>query len=425
MKTKLNLVLSVGQSNSYGQGGNGTEAPTVVPGTGFDIGYDGAKSGNAGYQNDNMEPVPLYGTDGVGERVSGLRAAFCNEWYRLTGEKSLFINAANPGISINEWQSSRPTYENAKREVLRVEELLAASDRWAPQRKIFYFNHGAANIGDAGYKTKLEHTFDLLRDELGFQFGGVWAFFASHVPHTSYIRAVQNQVINARTERFAGASRGKSRPMRPTFSNRGWADIIVAAEIMEDIQLDGTLLCDDNLHATQKGHNLAGERLARSMAEHFVLGGGLPERMSAQPKGKPFVDLADVHSVHVVHAETPAGVQLGPSDFVIDFSGRLDEGQSKASLLSGGSFGIDINVNAGIWGIDVLSPESRTLSAGIDADALFHGHHHWRIDYNKRTNLMYLYRDGILISKEVWGNDINVRTVGGAGLRLSRVRIWV
>lgn len=73
---QLDLVMSVGQSNAYGSGGNAALAERVRPGTAYDMGYDG----NTQAANSNTRPIALASSAGTGTAVPGVRAAFANEW---------------------------------------------------------------------------------------------------------------------------------------------------------------------------------------------------------------------------------------------------------------------------------------------------------------------------------------------------------
>lgn len=64
---QVDLIMSVGQSNAYGSGGNPDEAEPIRPGIGYDIGYDGDTQAT----NFNQTPIPLKNTEGVGTAVSG------------------------------------------------------------------------------------------------------------------------------------------------------------------------------------------------------------------------------------------------------------------------------------------------------------------------------------------------------------------
>ena len=91
IKAPLNVVMIVGQSIASGKGGDGSLAPAIIPGTGYDTGYrwDGTTC-NTGYTGF----ASLKDTLGNGKGVQGISQGFTNQWYQLTGEKNVYINAA-------------------------------------------------------------------------------------------------------------------------------------------------------------------------------------------------------------------------------------------------------------------------------------------------------------------------------------------
>ena len=109
MKERLNIILIAGQSNAAS--GSGKLDSLVIspePGNGFvwNTARDG--EGDASEESpltDMAEYIITRGTtDCVGTSI-GFYPALAAEWYELTGEKAVIIEAGYPGCSIDKWSS--------------------------------------------------------------------------------------------------------------------------------------------------------------------------------------------------------------------------------------------------------------------------------------------------------------------------------
>lgn len=434
---QLDLVMSVGQSNAYGSGGNAALAERVRPGTAYDMGYDG----NTQAANSNTRPIALASTAGTGTAVPGVRAAFANEWYATTGEKILFINAADPGINIAAWQSSGAAYVGAKKEYERVVSLISDSENFEIFRRFFYFNHGSADAGknfNASYHERVTATFNNLISELGFEFGTIFEYFSSDRAYTSWIRSQHNRIVSEMGRIYMGCE------MKPY------------------ICADPSLINSDNLHLSQAGHNLCGRLLAQNTAAQALapdckypgsLSAGqngaqtsVPSLSSPATLGWDFdgtlaptsgdvtlslgggaekydaagaLSFADGESWYSL--SSPVRLTTA-SDWMIEFSLRLD-GDSKQFAVLGSpdnSAQVYVNLSDGTtkgfkvrFGTPGAEGTAITLSVRDVND--FYTLNTWRLYYRAELGLLYLWRGGELQSTELLYGPMTLSQIGRTG----------
>lgn len=447
---QLDIVMSVGQSNAYGSGGNASLSERVRPGTAYDIGYDG----NTQSDNFNTHPIPLATNAGTGTAVSGVRGAFANEWYATTGEKLLFINAADPGIKIAAWQSNGAAYIGAKKEYERVVALIESSENFEIYRRFFYFNHGSADAGknfNAEYYERVCATFNNLFAELGMEFGTIFEYFSSDRSYTSWIRSQHNRIVSEMDRIYMGCE------MKPY------------------IQADPSLINSDNLHLSQAGHNLCGRLLAQNTAAQALIPDGkfpgslsgadapaIPSLASeptlawdfdgslAPTAGDITLSLGggteSVRDGALCFADgaswyaTSAPIRLTTSsDWMLELRFRL-EGESKQFALLGSpdnSAQVYVNLSDGTtkgfkvrYGTPGLEGTAITLSVR-DVNELY-TMNTWRLYYRAELGLLYLWRDGELQSTELLSGPMTLSQLGRTGditmagktAALDSLRVW-
>ena len=434
---QLDLVMSVGQSNAYGSGGNAALAERVRPGTAYDMGYDG----NTQAANSNTRPIALASSAGTGTAVPGVRAAFANEWYATTGEKILFINAADPGINIAAWQSSGAAYVGAKKEYERVVSLISDSQNFEIFRRFFYFNHGSADAGknfNAAYHERVTATFNNLLDELGFEFGTIFEYFSSDRAYTSWIRSQYNRIVSEMGRIYMGCE------MKPY------------------ICADPSLINSDNLHLSQAGHNLCGRLLAQNTAAQALapdckypgsLSAGQDGAQTSAPSLSSPATLGWDFDGTLAPTSGDVTLSLGggaerydaagalsfadgeswyslsspvrlttATDWMIEFSLRLD-GDSKQFAVLGSpdnSAQVYVNLSDGTtkgfkvrFGTPDAEGTAITLSVRDVND--FYTMNTWRLYYRAELGLLYLWRGGELQSTELLYGPMTLSQIGRTG----------
>ena len=445
VKAQIDIVMSAGQSNAYGRGGDAALSERVKPGTAYDIGYDG----NTQAANSNTNPISLATTAGTGTAVPGVRGSFANEWYSTTGEKILFINAADPGINIAAWQANGATYVGAKKEYNRVKALMADNDRFEIYREFFYFNHGSADTGsnfNADYYAKVTATFNNLLTEMDFEFGTIFEYFSSDRAYTSWIRSQHNRIVSEMDNIYMGCE------MKPY------------------IQADPELINSDNLHLSQAGHNLCGRLMAQNTAAQALAPDcKYPDGAVAVPASAPALswdfngsltpnagsitlelrDGAEKYTQDTTALTFTDGVTWyamsepirlrTTSDWLIEFTMRL-EGDSKQFAVIGSpdnSAQVYINLSDGTtkgfkvrYGATGNEGTAITLSVRNTDD--LYTMNTWRLYYRAELNLLYLYRDGELQSTEILPGPMTLSQIGRTGsittagkfASLDSLRVW-
>lgn len=423
---QVDIVMSVGQSNAYGQGGNAAQAPRVRPGTAYDIMYDG----NTQAANSTPRPMPLANTEGSGTAVSGIRQSFANEWYATVGEKVLFINAADPGIKIAEWLPTGKVYRGAKTEYDRVKKLIAANDSFEIYREFFYFNHGSADAGgnfNANYYRDVNTVFDTLFKETDMEFGTIFEYFSSDRDYTTWIRAIHNRIAAENPK------------------------IIMGCEMKPYIQADPSLLNSDDLHLTQKGHDLCGKILAQNTMSRILVssagnGSPSPERTDAPSYYYDFSNTLDSScggkALEVLTSapkytsdgtaavfdgsaslKFPAKVILrSDTDFCVEFRMKLTNGAKQFAVLGSpdNSAQIYVNLSDGKtqgfkvrYGAEGAQGTAITLSVRNTQD--LYEYNVWRLYYVSELSLLYLYRDNELQSTEILPGLMTLSQIGKTG----------
>lgn len=427
VKAQIDIVMSVGQSNAYGRGGNASLAEKIRPGTAYDIGYDG----NTQASNGNTIPRGLGATDGTGAGVEGVRQAFANEWYKTTGEKILFINAADPGIRIAEWQKNGKTYIGAKKEYDRVKKLMSESKNFEIYREFFYFNHGSADAGinfNQNYREMVVSCFETLFAETGLEFGTVFEYFSSDRAYTTWIRSQHNRIISEMDNIYMGCE------MKPY------------------IQADTSLINSDMLHMSQAGHDLCGRLMAaNTAAQALVPDCKYKSAASASVKVAPDVAFDFTKGLSPVSGSTRlelgGGVEkialdgslefsdgqtwyklsdalkLGSSgDWELEFTMKLDGDSTQFAVLGSpdNSSQIYINLSYGTtkgfklrYGQEGAEGTAITLSVRNTND--FYTMNTWRFCYRSKLNLLYLYKGGELQSTEVLPGGMTLSQIGKTG----------
>ena len=427
VKAQIDIVMSVGQSNAYGRGGNAALAEKIRPGTAYDIGYDG----NTQASNGNTIPRGLGATDGTGAGVEGVRQAFANEWYKTTGEKILFINAADPGIKIAEWQKNGKTYIGAKKEYDRVKELMSESKNFEIYREFFYFNHGSADAGsnfNQNYHAMVVSCFETLFAETDFEFGTFFEYFSSDRAYTTWIRSQHNRIISEMDNIYMGCE------MKPY------------------IQADPSLINSDMLHMSQAGHDLCGKLMAaKTAAQALVPGCKYEASAPASVKASPDVAFNFAKGLSPVSGSTELkleggiekiaadgslefsdgqtwyklseALKLGTSgDWELEFTMKLDGASTQFAVLGSydNSSQIYINLSDGTtkgfklrYGPEGAEGTAITLSVRNIND--FYSMNTWRFYYKSKLNLLYLYKDGKLQSTEILPGGMTLSQIGKTG----------
>lgn len=249
IKAPINIVMAVGQSIASGKGGTASQAPLIKPGTGYNSGYAWSSSsltfGEAGFK-------PLKNTNNDGTAMAGVFHQFTIDWYNLTGEKNVYINAAKSGITLEQWQVGNIIWEQAMKKYYEVVEYInrgEGSSNYELNRTFYYFNHGSADasLEEEIYEYYVRNVVANLRT-VGFQFGTV---FECYNVTASMPRKVHEKVIDDNKDLYLGT-------------------------YLYD-QLTG-MLNEDGLHPTQQGYNFIATKLAYGTYNQVLCGAAPPER---------------------------------------------------------------------------------------------------------------------------------------------------
>ncbi len=233
VKAPMSVYLLTGQSNAAYYFAEPSKASRTKKGTAyvFDI-----SEGNYAIQSMNNEDDS--------QARGNVDAAIAKSLYDEMGEKVLIINTGLSGEKIETFKPGGASYNYTEESWSDVQYIFNTDwfkERFEPRIRSYIWVQGESDDWESpeGYMESFMKFHDIMRSE---KYGFDYSFIASIVPR--FFRP------NDAQERLA----------------QGYDDIFMGTRITTNFSVESGEMRSDNLHYTQKGDNMVGEELGRSIA---------------------------------------------------------------------------------------------------------------------------------------------------------------
>lgn len=240
VKAVLNMFIVAGQGNAAGEGGNAAESVKPLPGTAYTV-----------EPNDRE-----FNMSDLSAGRAGFTPALAAEWYKKTGEKSLFVQTAISDVSITDWTQSGEAYKMALTRIEYYKNNLTAEDSPYTLNKVCCFwLHGEWDIAHGMTTDKY-----------------IYYFHDFYEGMKAAISPEMTAIIPVRDGSFEGNGRGISPVCLAQYviaSN--YEDVRIITELPETIhETEGMI--SDGLYYSQKGYNALGEDAAYNLFNCYSAG---------------------------------------------------------------------------------------------------------------------------------------------------------
>ena len=271
-KAKLSFALIDGQSNADGSWGIRDKKPTVPP-------------PGCAYIWINDKMIELNNALSSEKRTEGFYPAIAAEWYKLTGEKTLFLNVARAGMPIEKWYSG----EYAEQTVEMVKKVISAIDqsKFELMRTGYYWLQGEADsdMDTDSYEKALESVHNdyiaaLSKPELPAPYGGIltvrsvrdfYGYDLSFISEYNGPRAAQQALADKYDDLYMASV------VTDSWSRRSSEPYAFMSDMGITVSGSDTRYLFDVLHYSQSAYDMMGLEAADSIYKGHIRGDQLTD----------------------------------------------------------------------------------------------------------------------------------------------------